>query len=862
MHVSGLQRRLRRGIFLGCLVLAAGGTVFAQSDEPYLEEIVVTFQVRRLVATDMFVQYDGETIYLPLAQVFDLLDLYIEGSPDNRTFSGYIISKGNRFKIDVAEGVVHSEGRRFALEPSDYVLGTADLYLRVDCFETFFKLPMLFLFSELRVTLPLNEEFPAYQRLRRSLEHKRLKQEQKALGDVKNLPYRRAMLGGAVADWSFSANPVGEGAQYFNLSLGSMLAGGDLTFSGTGNSEAGIDPDQLSYRWHYFIDTASVVTQIEAGDIYTAGLGGPLSRRLRGIGATNKPQTQRKYFRTIQVEGHLDEGWEVELYVDHRLTDFVHTDQTGDYEFNVDVYYGASLLTLKMYGPNGELRTEERYIRVPYLLIPQGHLEYTLSAGQNSADTATGWYGQASAYYGLTDRLTAGVMTDVPISSAAADPAGFAGDLTWQAAGNLTLNASWAPEYQAGFDLNYNVPSLVNIDGSVVKYFENPHRNKIRQDRSVLFSLSAPLKYRTQRFNLRYYLAWNTYAGNEQINMHYGFNTSLARLNVYYLGKYQITRTQGRSMESLLSEVFSSIYISRWLRPQFRFTYDHTESEFSRVSLYLSRRVLRTGQLSFSVERDLRSETNVFRLTFNLFTDFADFTSRAAYSNNTATVNQVQRGSVRYDQEAGKLLFDRHYGVGRSAAVVRPFMDDNYNGVRDPEENLVPGLRARVPGGRERTRGDDRVYYYEGLNPYDEHLVRIDPVSLDDPLLKPTYEGYRVPLNPNMVTTINVPLVLTGEVDGMVTRRAEAGSVGQGGIKIQFLHLAKESVTEVMTFNNGEFFYLGLVPGKYRAYIDPAQLKRLGYRSEPEFIEFEMEAVEGGGLVSDLEFQLIPDSRD
>ncbi len=848
---------LLTGAILWCLLAFLPQPLSAQDDD-YLEEVVITFQVRRLISTDMFVQYDGETIYLPVSTIFDLLGLNIKTDMRQKVLSGYVIEKSNSFRFDLNDATVRFDGKTHRLPPEDYFLGTTDLFLRVDKFEKYFGLPMIFQFSALRVVLPLDESFPAYQRLQRSLEHKRLRRERDRLGDVKNLPYRRAMLGGAVLDWNLSATPYGTGAQYFSTSLGAMIGGGDLSLSATGNSETGIRSDQLSWRWHYFVDTASIVTQVEVGDLFTGLTGGPLSRQLRGAVVTNRPQTQREYFRTITIDGYLGEGWEVELYVDQKLTDFAHTNQSGRYEFYLDVYYGASVVELKMYGPNGEIRTEERYLRVPYNLIPQGKIEYSVAAGEASADTLGDWYSQVSAFYGLRKNISFGLMGDIPVSSDAAEPFAWAAEGTWQAAGNFTLGGSFSPGYVGGLDFNYNQPGLLNIDGSVSHFFENGLRNRLNRQQSAVMAVSAPLRIKQRRLNLRYYLAWDRFQTNDQITMHYGFNTGFNRVHFYYLGKYRVTKYKQRSIKQIISEVFGSVYVTRWLRPQFRVAYDHTENQLDRISLYLSRRVLSNGQISASIERDIQTKTTVFRVTFNLFTNFAEFTTRGAYSNGRTTVNQVQRGSIRYDQEANDLLFERHYGVGRSTAVVRPFVDDNYNGQLDPAERPVPGLRALVRGGRERRDNTKKIYYYDGLNPYDEHLVRIDPISLDNPLLKPIYDGYRVPLNPNMVTTINVPLVITGEVEGMVKRQTRDASTGQGGIKVEFYHQSKESVTEVTTFSNGEFFYLGLIPGRYRAYVSPAQLERLGYRSVPEYIEFEMKGVEGGAVVSDLDFELIP----
>jgi len=186
--------------------------------------------------------------------------------------------------------------------------------------------------------------------------------------------------------------------------------------------------------------------------------------------------------------------------------------------------------------------------------------------------------------------------------------------------------------------------------------------------------------------------------------------------------------------------------------------------------------------------------------------------------------------------------------------VVRPFMDDNHNGSLDKDERVVEGLRATIRGGREKSRGDNKMYYYDGLSPYAEHLVSIDALSLDNPLLKPIYDNYRVAFNPNVVTAIDVPIVMAGEASGFVHRKIDNGLTPQGGLKVVFYNIDLEIATEVMTFSNGEFFYLGLIPGNYRVYIDPEQLDRLGYKCEPKGIEFEIEAVENGAIVSDLKF--------
>jgi hypothetical protein len=77
-------------------------------------------------------------------------------------------------------------------------------------------------------------------------------------------------------------------------------------------------------------------------------------------------------------------------------------------------------------------------------------------------------------------------------------------------------------------------------------------------------------------------------------------------------------------------------------------------------------------------------------------------------------------------------------------------------------------------------------------------------------------------------------------------------------MKVIVMNTSRDILTEVSTFTDGEYYYLGLLPGSYRAYLDPAQLKRLGYRCEPESVEFEIRPKEGGEVISDIHFVLTP----
>lgn len=826
-----------------------------QSRAQEVEEIVVGFQVHRLIEKDIFARYDGTSLYLPVLEIFSLLELNIEADFAQRKFSGFLISRGNKYEIDLTRSMGKCEGRSLQLSSDDYVITPDELYLRRELFGTLFGLDMEFSFSALQVSLKLNEEFPSYKRLKRKREHAKLSSRKIASRDIKRLRRNREYFGGGVLDWSISASPYGGGGQYYDLALGGMFLGGDFNVTGGGSFETGFSEEQLGYKWHYYLNDNPYLSQFELGDVYTSGM---LARKLKGGLITNRPQGQRKFFQVININGQLEQNWEVELYINNQLADFAYTDYSGEYNFDIEINYGITDIVLKMYGPNGEILTQERHVGIPYSLVPQNTFEYDMAAGVSDIVYEEKKYAQGRAFYGITNGITAGISSDIPVASDDDEEPVISGELTGQIAGNLTANGSFAPGYASSIGLNYVQPALINVNGSYIRYFENRFRNRLNQIHALTFSASSPFKIGRRYLSLRYSALWNKFPNHNSLNMNYGFNTSLLGFYLNYMGRSRISIYPERNDHKISSDIFISPRFIRWIRPQLRILCDHSANTIESYGMQLNKRMLKTGQLSLSVERNEIAQSFTFMLTFRLLSSFADFSSRFIGSGDRSSITHTQRGSILYDKETHGLRFTRRNGVGYGAAVVRPFLDDNYNGILDENERIMPGLKARINGGREHRPGKGKPYFYEGLRAYDQYLVEIDQYSIDNPTLVPAHDNYEINCNPNVVTAIDVPLVTAAEISGKVVRRIEGVEMGQGGITVNLLNLSKESITKITTFSNGEFYYLGLVPGLYRAYIDLEQLGKYGYESSPTEIEFRVEPAKGGATIENINFAIVP----
>ena len=83
----------------------------------------------------------------------------------------------------------------------------------------------------------------------------------------------------------------------------------------------------------------------------------------RGIVLSNYPDQIGNRFGVENLEGNINQGWEVELYIDKVLYGRREATDTGRFLFaDIPISYGSTEYRLVFYGPRGERREEIRHI--------------------------------------------------------------------------------------------------------------------------------------------------------------------------------------------------------------------------------------------------------------------------------------------------------------------------------------------------------------------------------------------------------------------------------------------------------------------------------------------------------------------
>ncbi len=426
-----------------CVVLAI---IFsypaARAEELFLEPVVQGYSAPEVI---LCVE-DAGTYYLSLEDLAELLRFKLE---HNGTLHGRFLDRD--YHIDTSH-----------LSTKDYRRINGKNYFSLAFYEKLFPLEFKINHLDMQLQISSERELPVIQKLQTMQRRQSFIPQAQADG-FENYQFDNRLWSSPVVDFSFRKNLAvsdynGENerhwdSNYFQFDSGMLLGGFDAYTSVFGDSEQkGYAPRARFTLGRTFLDepkSALNLTSFEAGDV--TGFNSTLfnnSANGRGLYASSFKDLVLSADKTINLNGSLSEGWDVELYQNGQLIGFRQAGINGRYEFNnIPVNYGLNAFKLVFYGPYGEIQTEERNYYSGTSPVKAGEFGYTLNAYQkdrylfeknepfvNPSSKATTDF---TGYYGVNDNLTliAGLtQTPSPSDDEMRDFGSMGAQLIWDGA--------------------------------------------------------------------------------------------------------------------------------------------------------------------------------------------------------------------------------------------------------------------------------------------------------------------------------------------------------------------------------------------------------------------------------------------
>jgi|WetSurMetagenome_2_1015567.scaffolds.fasta_scaffold00007_134 hypothetical protein len=848
----GLFSSGARIILISAFFLFLSFVQLAGQETQDYDEISVYLDVKGVGGREMDAVIQGEQIFLPVTDLFDFLKIRNVASAGLDSVYGSFIDPEARFYINrVTNRIIYQE-RVYNLPVGELIRTETNLYMKSELFGRIFGLDCYFSFRNLSVTVTSKLELPLIremkqEEMRRNLS--RLKGEIKADTSIDRIHpgFRFGM-----ADWSaiVTEEVKGRTDARLNLSLGSMVAGGEATFSLNYYTMDRFSEKQQNYLWRYVNNDFSPLRQIMAGKITTQATS-TIYNPVIGVQFTNTPTSFRRSFGTYTLSDKTEPGWIVELYVNNVLVDYVKADASGFFTFQVPLVYGNTIVKLRYYGPWGEERTKEQNINIPFNFLPEKTFEYTVSAGIVE-DTLMSRFSRASLNYGLTKGITIGGGVEY-LSSVTSGPAMPFVKASFRLSKNILLSGDYTYGVRASGTLSYRLPSDLQLDLNYKWYHPGQTAIKFNYREERKISASMPLRIRNFTSFNRFSVNQLIFPGSQYTSGEYLFSSTFWGVNTNFT-------TYGLFIADAEPYFYSNLSLSVRLPAKFSIMpqaqYSYSANKFLSAKIRVEKPFAGHAFINASYERNFINDMNLAELGIRYDFNFARSGMSVRQSGKTTSFVQHASGSLISDHKTRFMMADNRTNVGRGGITVIPFFDLNSNGIKDPGEQKVHGLNLKANGGRIINVEKDTTIRIIGLEPYTSCFIELDQYSFDNISWQLAFRTVSVIIDPDILKTVMVPVNVEGEANGTVTIEENGQKRGTGRVKVNFYTMKNKFVGRTITEDDGYFSYFGLKPGRYYVKADTGQLRKLNMTSDPDSVPFAVSSGIDGDIIDGLDLNL------
>lgn len=831
--------------------------VFSQENAGY-EETSVSMRISKIGVVEAPAYIRNEVLYLPVTDLFTFLKIQNTPSAGYDSVSGFFINQESKYIIDRVLNRIQYQDKDFELSEGDLIRTETNLYMRSNIFGQVFGMNITFDFHSLVATLSTNFELPAIREIKLELMRSnmsRLRGEIKA-DTIIGRKYPLFRFG--MADWSVVATqrPGGDNDVGVNLSLGSIIAGGEANVTLKYRNRQAFDFSQQQYLWHYANNNNKVVKQVRLGKISgnsTATMYAPLL----GMQLTNTPTAFRRSFGAYTLTDYTEPGWLVELYVNNVLVDYLKADASGFFTFEVPLVYGTSAILLRFYGPWGEERSREKSISIPFNFLPKGRLEYAVTAAVVD-DKKNNVFSRAIFNYGLNSLMTIGGGVEY-LSAVTRDNAMPFVNVSLRLASNWLLSAEYTYGVRFKGVMSCRLPWNIQLELNYSKY----HSTQVAINSNFLEErkLMVSLPIRSKGFSSLVRLTLDQVILNQNKNL-----SSELLLSGTAFGVSMNLTTTGFFYDPVHAYISSTLSLGFRLplrlivTPQVQ--YNYTNSQLISAKVDVERKIFNNGQVRVTYEHNFIGKFDNIQLGLRYAFKFAQAGVTSMIGNNKMSFVQAASGSLLFDGKTRWVGTTNSASVGKGGLVLYPFLDLNVNGKRDSDEPKVDGLTLRVAGGRsEENKRDSSVRVYD-LEPFTNCFVEIDKSSFENVSWQVKNPVISVAIDPNQFKLVEIPISVFGEGSGTVYLEKNGSVAGLGRILVSFYRNDSTFVGQTLTESDGYFSFLGLAPGNYFAMVNDGQMRNLRMSASPHSQSVTIVKNIDGDQISGLDFVLSPMKAD
>lgn len=572
----------------------------------------------------------------------------------------------------------------------------------------------------------------------------------------------------------------------------------------------------------------------------------PLENVLRGgsgngLVLSNRPLDQPTSYGMQTLRGELPQGWDATLYFNDAVIAFAQSRSDGLYEFpDLPLAFGRNEFRVVLHGPLGQTRIERQAYQLDQMVTKPGRFYYIV-AGQRedrggairqTAQLDLGLFKNAAAtlgevYIDKHDGTTARIYLHAGVRAAALGSL-INVDRTQELGGGALTQVGLRTRF-LGISVDANRLWLSDFQSDAYAASEDPLRSqeRVRLIGAVPLGGSRKLPFAIDVTHARTRSGVQTFAVSQRLSVNM-LCTSL-------------TNSIDWSRAGGADSVGGALQLSRWI----------AGTGLSGQLAYTIFPVRKLGSLAVTADKSL-SENNRVRL--GLLHDFISKENTATFGLNRnlgrfgvgvsgrfSGLGNLGFGlqfftSLGRDPRSGRIMQDWRPTAGLGQVSAHVFVDGNQNGTYDKGEENVAKAGFTVNGGnRQQASTDDHgIALLNQLQTSVYADIALEQGTLEDPQWLPEKPGLRVLPRPGRVRVVDLPVVLTAEIDGIVYLSEHGAKRGIGDARLELVDAGGKVVGTSHSASDGYYIMPSVRPGHYRLRVAHEQLKGLNLLADRE----------------------------
>jgi hypothetical protein len=794
---------------------------------------------------------DGK-LYLPIGQLSGVLDFSITVDPAAKTAKGWFIRQQNT--LTLSEQSAEVKGKSVKIPPGSVFAKDADIFVDSDLLHEWMPLDFSVDIRRMTLSITAREALPFQAKNLRDKKRQALTQRGVA---VKDQTFKKLDIPYEAAQWptvdltispSYDSTDKGMRTDYAALAVGDfgyltsrLYAAGNLPDDSLSDLRLSFGRDDYEKRLLGFMKASS----FRFGDINSASLtqvATPLQGR--GFIVTNRDLQRPDNFDVTNFIGDSKPGWEVELYRNGALIDFQTVGQDGRYNFTaVPILFGNNQFRLAFYGPQGQVEEITKTINAAESLLEKGQISYNFSADEKN-----------KSLFGVSDQASA------------TNPAGFSsvGEVEYGATKWLTVAAGGAHTVLQDGKHSYATAGLRASVQSVLASLDGAYD---LTDRTYSTRLSVSTDIRNTLLSVQQKFA-RRFVSEENATLTNPINRqSVVRVDRQFgdLGaSLSYTRNDydsGRLEQIWTNQISKPLFGGMTFTNTLRYNYDNlgldqlTGSAFLRG--YFSKLLL-GAQVDYEEKPVRQVDTVKFDALYPFSPTINDRVvitrqvsgTRSTQLENTATFDLKRyklsvtgranddgdyfagltfNMSIGRVPDSGKWILSSRTLAETGTVAVIPYIDHNYNQLRDADEKSPPSSSIRI-GGQTIKVDKHGTAIASQLATNLPISVRIDPENQQaSPLWTAGVDEYKVVPRAGKIITVPLPVFETSQIDGTVS--APPG-VSPQKLVVELANADGQVIRTTHTAFDGYYLLEGVMPGAYKIRVSEESLKERKLRQD------------------------------